>query len=73
MLGINAIKYPGTVLGIYFTASHLALFLLAYVFKGIGYVLLLTHLPASILRNGLYDLFGSDQKFHVAHRSLMAI
>lgn len=73
MHGINATKYPGTVLGIYFTAGHLGLFLLAYVFNGIGYVLLLAHLPASILRNGLYDLLGSDQKFHVAPRSLTAI
>jgi hypothetical protein len=73
MLGINTTKYPGTALGIYFTAGHLALFLLAYVFNGIRYVLLLTHLPASKLRNGLYNLLGSDQKFHIAHRWLIAI
>jgi hypothetical protein len=42
-------KYPASSMGVYFTAIHLAVFSIAYTFKGLAIFLVLPYLPAELL------------------------
>jgi hypothetical protein len=62
-------RYPLTILGVYFTVSHLALILLAYLFHVIGYLLILSYFPARVIENLLSNVFD----LRIAARLLMAM